>query len=54
MYTCMCMYACCEGLCLPFITDMQGDDFRIDGARSDISYSGTQLGELPSPHYILR
>lgn len=45
----MYMHARCKGVCLSFNADMQGDDFRIDGALSVISHSGTPLGKLPSP-----
>lgn len=48
----MYMYACCEGVHLSFNANMQGDNFRIDGALSDISRSDTQLGKLPSPLYF--
>lgn len=44
----MYMHAHCKGVCLSFNADMQGDDFRIYGALSDISHSGTPLEKLPS------
>lgn len=48
----MYMHARCKGVRLSFNADMLGDDFRIDGALSVISHSGTPLGKLPSPLYF--